>query len=912
MKKLLYSFAALLLAGGGVMAQEFSCLTDHYHRQMVEKDPSLAKDLQQLILNSQLQKSEGDDSTIFVIPVVFHILHENGVENLAASNIHEAIDILNVDFMKLNADTNLVFPPYAHMIANPRIQFKLATIDPQGNCTDGINRYFSHETNIGDEMAKINQWDRKKYLNIWVVKRILSGAAGYAVYPTGSNGPSYWRDGVVMLYDYVGSSAPSLPGRSRALTHEVGHWLALPHVWGSTNDPTIACGDDGIFDTPVTKGHNNCSTVESIVCDLTNFNQARYDFADLTTTSGPVDTTLTPNQINEAITRITFGPFTAAGVSTNSTRNGMFAFTDWGTGATDGETVAANLTGAIDTDKYYEFTLTPEELQGMTITKLTFDVGRNATGPRSFVIRTSNDNFSSNLNVTTANPTHLEVIGGNTYFLKNDSDTILPGVSLNISGASFTKRYAPITFRIFAYNAEDADGSFKVDNVLLNGTYGSFENVQNYMEYAYCQIMFTPGQKDVMRTALQGEDSFRQNLITPDNHAATGIDVAGPVVCIPKPAISANKKYVCIGQTVTFQDKSYNGVVTSREWTFQDGSPATSTAANPTVSFTSFGPKNVTLKVTNEAGEATEVFVGYIDVSETHAAYTGPKTFNFEDATQWQELRYNNVNDNYGKFAPTNLGFNSNGAVKLGLYKDLSNTLPGTQDSRYYQNLGGQIDEIITPTFDLRHTGGVTFSFDYSYASNAVISSDITEQITIFYSRDCSETWVPLGTSTTSVVGGAALISGGFAGGANYAPVSANDWKNKSSAFNVTALDNRTRFKIQFKSSDFSNNLYIDNIMIGGSLGIADDFSTEHELVVSPNPVVGGGNLNIQYTAGSEPVTFTLRNLQGEAISTVVRNEVNQAVAFGFEISENIAASYYFLEVTSAGASTVKKIAVIK
>lgn len=912
MKKLLYSFAALLLAGGGVMAQEFSCLTDHYHRQMVEKDPSLAKDLQQLILNSQLQKSEGDDSTIFVIPVVFHVLHENGAENLAASNIHEAIDILNVDFMKLNADTINVYPPYAHMIANPRIQFRLATIDPQGNCTDGINRYFSHETNIGDEMGKINQWDRKKYLNIWVVKTILSGAAGYAVYPTGSNGPSYWRDGIVMLYNYVGSSAPSAEGRSRALTHEVGHWLALPHVWGSTNDPTVACGDDGIFDTPITKGHDNCTVVPSMVCDLTNFSQARYTFANVTTTTGSVDTTATPDQIKDARTRVTFSPFTAVGVSENSTRNEMFAFSDWGTGATDGETAAANLTGALDPTKFYEFTLTPEELQGITITKLTFDVGRNATGPRSFVIRTSNDNYASNLNVTTANANHLEVISGNTYFLKNDTDTILPGVSLNISGAAFVKRYLPITFRIYPYNAEDNAGSFKVDNVLLNGTFGSFENVQNYMEYAYCQIMFTPGQKDVMRTAIQGEDSFRSNLITAQNHEATGIDVTGPVVCIPKPAISASRKYVCIGQNVTFQDKSFNGVVTSREWIFQDGSPATSTAANPTVSFTSFGPKSVTLKVTNSAGEATEVFAGYIDVMETHAAYTGPKSFNFEEATQWEELRYNNVNDNYGKFGPSNLGFNSNGAVKLGLYKDISNTLPGTQDSRYYSNLGGQIDEIITPTFDLRHTSGVTFSFDYSYASNAVISTDITEKIQVFYSRDCSETWVPLGTTSTSTVSGPALISGGFAGGSNYAPVSGNDWKNSSRAFNVTAADSKTRFKIQFTSSDFSNNLFIDNIMIGGSLGLADDFSTEHELVVSPNPVVGGGNLNIQYTAGNEPVTFTLRNLQGEAISTIVRNEMNQAVSFGFEISENIAASYYFLEVRSAGASTVKKIAVIK
>jgi PKD repeat protein len=38
------------------------------------------------------------------------------------------------------------------------------------------------------------------------------------------------------------------------MTHEVGHWFNLSHVWGSTNEPGVSCGDDEVDDTPITKG----------------------------------------------------------------------------------------------------------------------------------------------------------------------------------------------------------------------------------------------------------------------------------------------------------------------------------------------------------------------------------------------------------------------------------------------------------------------------------------------------------------------------------------------------------------------------------------------------------------------------------------------------------------------------------
>lgn len=913
MKKLLYSFALVLFAGSAAWAQNF-CATDYYHQQLVQQDPNLAKDLDRLLANA---RTKSDDSTVFVVPVVFHVLHRNGVENISDAQIFDAMEVLNRDFRKQNGDTANILPVYQALAADAKIEFRLAAYDPLGNCTNGIDRIYTHETQIGDAASKLNQWDRSRYLNVWVVSSIdgSPSTAGYAHFPTDVGGLGYWRDGIVLRHNYIGRIGTGNEFGSRTLTHEVAHWIALPHTWGRTNDPGVSCGDDGADDTPMTKGHSSCSNRASINCDNYAFTNSIYNFNDVTTTTGTIDTTATPNQVIINTTRVAFSPFEAVGVSANSAKDEVFAFTDWDGGATDGETVYTNLTGTINTNKYYEFTITPQAFQGMTLSEMTFRIGRNDTGARTFVVRSSVNNYASNITAATSPVNHSQfgVMTGNVLFMKNDTEFTSDGAKVTFSGASYTGVYTPITFRIYAYNAEDATGTFEVDNVRILGTFGTIENVENYMEYAFCSKMFTPDQASIMRNTLQGDDAQRKNLITAATHQFTGIDLTTPPVCVPKADIRANRRHACVGQTVTFTDQSYNGPVTFREWTFQDGSPATSTAANPSVTFTSYGMKTVTLTVGNATGQVTKTFTNFIDVQPDWAAYSGPKTFNLEPATQYQELRLVNDGNTHSQFVPYPIGYDSGKSLKLTVYKNLSGTMSGTEESRYYDNLGGQVDAIITPTFDLRNTTDVTFSFNYSYATNAIQTSLMTENIRVYYSRNCGDTWIPLGNAAQSTIEKAALTIAGFAGNIDFVPTSDSDWGHYSRPFNVNpTLDDRTRFKIEFTASDYSSNLYIDNIMVEGVLGLADNFSSEHGLVIAPNPVVSGNDLNIQYVAGSEPVTFTLRNLQGEEIASVVRNEVNQPVSFGFEIANNVAAAYYFLEIKSASSTTVKKIAVIR
>ena len=197
----------------------------------------------------------------FVIPVVFHVIHAHGPENISDAQMIDAVRVMNEDFNRENPNWTSVQPEFLDLVADVGITFRLAQLDPNGNCTNGITRTVSELTYEGDfDMTQLIQWPRNRYLNIWV-GQAANGAAGYTNYPWVLDG-SPNSDGIVVQASYVGSIGTSNTGRSHVLSHEVGHWLNLKHCWGSSNYPGVEenCGmDDDVEDTPLTIGWTSCT-----------------------------------------------------------------------------------------------------------------------------------------------------------------------------------------------------------------------------------------------------------------------------------------------------------------------------------------------------------------------------------------------------------------------------------------------------------------------------------------------------------------------------------------------------------------------------------------------------------------------------------------------------------------------------
>ena len=258
------------------------CGTDAFSKEFIEKHPELKLNIENLenSLNSMdvnsLPKNRAGN---YIIPIVFHVIHNYGPENISEAQIKDAVRILNEDYQKRNADTNLIHPTFKPLIANVGFEFRLATIDPQGNCTNGIDRIASHRTYYGDETSKLNPWSRNRYFNIWVIAGFEeAGLLAYALKPSGAQF-SPEGDGVIVWHRAVGSigTAANAGYSDITLTHEIGHSMNLDHLWGSTNDPKVKCGDDNVTDTPNTEGHEFCDSISLMtdtVCKGTSDNTA--------------------------------------------------------------------------------------------------------------------------------------------------------------------------------------------------------------------------------------------------------------------------------------------------------------------------------------------------------------------------------------------------------------------------------------------------------------------------------------------------------------------------------------------------------------------------------------------------------------------------------------------------------------
>ncbi|OJJ22876.1 hypothetical protein BKI52_00565 [marine bacterium AO1-C] len=218
---------------------------------------------------------------VYEIPVIFHIVHSGDAvgqgNNISREQVIAQMIVLNQDFRRTNPDADDTPSLFKSVATDTKIQFKLAQRDVNGEIMEepGIHRYedrardtWSH-SEIQQVLKPTTIWDPNKYLNIWVVPLSNSNDFGYAQFPeqSGLSGvkplptDTPETDGVYVNVLNLGSNYTSVGtgfrltfnyDRGRTLTHEVGHWLGLRHIWGDGG-----CGQDDFCEDTPTAGRNH-------------------------------------------------------------------------------------------------------------------------------------------------------------------------------------------------------------------------------------------------------------------------------------------------------------------------------------------------------------------------------------------------------------------------------------------------------------------------------------------------------------------------------------------------------------------------------------------------------------------------------------------------------------------------------
>tara|TARA_R110002049_G_scaffold260571_2_gene436480 strand:+ start:1288 stop:3444 length:2157 start_codon:yes stop_codon:yes gene_type:complete len=260
---------ALLFSFSSINAQK--CGTDHTVYEQMLQDPVSRKQIEQLYEQAQLAPS-GNKAPTIVVPVVVHVIHSNGVGNISLAQIQDGIDKINRDFNKSNADTSQIRSVFANLAGKADIEFRLAKIDPNGQCTEGVTRVNSYLTyNQRNEVKALAQWDENKYFNVWLVNSIRSGGGtgttlGYAQFPFSTNASTLNTYGIVVRNDEWGGIGTASGGNGRTVTHEMGHCFNLLHTFQSGCGSSCSNSGDRICDTPPAANETFGCTLSNNTC----------------------------------------------------------------------------------------------------------------------------------------------------------------------------------------------------------------------------------------------------------------------------------------------------------------------------------------------------------------------------------------------------------------------------------------------------------------------------------------------------------------------------------------------------------------------------------------------------------------------------------------------------------------------
>ena len=401
--------------------------------------------------------------------------------------------------------------------------------------------------------------------------------------------------------------------------------------------------------------------------------------------------------------------------------------------------------------------------------------------------------------------------------------------------------------------------------------------------------------------------STSQTLASGSNTIATGvgiIDVAAALGCIggssttPTAQFSGTPTSGNTPLTVQFTDQSTAGTgatITNRSWTFTGGNPATSTATNPSVTYSVPGTYTVSLTVTNSLSLTdNETKTAYITVAQPGSNFTldFEASSNFTTSfTPWTTADVD-ASPTYGI---ENTTFTNSGTAMAFMAFNASATTPATTGADAH--------------------GGVRQGA--SFASSTPPNNDwlISPQIRPLNATWKFRMWVRSYTSTyglerykigVSTSGNQPANFTNFLTGSSYVEAPTT-WTLKE--FSLASYVNQdVYFGINCVSND-AFIFFIDDISIGAVTGIDDDSQTDNSIHVYPNPAQDVIFINFE-DASRRKSQINITDMSGKIIMS---QEYNETGTGGFAIdASNIPAGMYMIRFKFDDKIVVKKLSIAR
>lgn len=358
------------------------------------------------------------------------------------------------------------------------------------------------------------------------------------------------------------------------------------------------------------------------------------------------------------------------------------------------------------------------------------------------------------------------------------------------------------------------------------------------------------------------------------------------------PNYTSNVKAGCAGMTVNYTDASTStGTITGYKWTFQGGSPATSTIANPTVTYSKAGTYNVTEVVTSTTGTDSITNIAYINViptatlplNETFQSATFPPTgwtmnYPSPDDSAWELCKSNGYSSTQCMYFPANCG----------------QTI----------NITGERQQIYTPDFSFASVTNAELSFDVAYEpANVPTYSDT---LVIYYSTDCGNTWKQIyskGGMTLCTTGGTTDGKTDVNSAGCFVPPTTTAWRKDSVSLSMLNGVAGAMFSFEMRSG-WGNILYLDNININSpSLTSVQNITNGTDVKVYPNPSNGSFNFQAPSNSpiGGESVILVYNVLGQQVFASPLKSLTSGGQSWTLDLSSHSNGVYFYRLVSEEG-----------
>ena len=423
-------------------------------------------------------------------------------------------------------------------------------------------------------------------------------------------------------------------------------------------------------------------------------------------------------------------------------------------------------------------------------------------------------------------------------------------------------------------------------------------------------------QVDAATSTLRGGRAF-------DDIAVTGTSAA-PVALFNTSASAATA--VCPGTAVQFTDASLLGP-TAWSWSFPGGTPATSTAQNPVVTYARGGTYDATLTVTNANGTTNRAVTGVVMVSSavpvasftvkpspvcaggavTFTSTSGPcpstYAWSFPGGTPTSSTAQSPVVTYAvtGAYTTTLVVSNGNGTsaaatvtvavqssgLTLPYAEPLASGIPATwtvanpdnaltwgpadnvvrKDGTtgtvaaikfYNYSSRAQRDTLRTPAVDLRGQAKAFLRFDLAYAAVSTAPTANNDSLAVDVYTACTATRLGRVYLQSAAMG----LGTTTAQAAAFIPSTAAQWRTEN--VDLSAFAGQQVYFRFTAFNEYGNNLYLANVRVENTVATATRaLADSPALQAYPNPVAGGRSLALALPLGTGTAALRLVDALG-------------------------------------------------